>query len=268
MAIIINYDLPDNITVNILPTGETVVNVLPKSPIVVNLCNDNGQSTTDYAALTGKPKINDVELIGNKTLTQLGIEPKRGDDDFYLTNAEKTQGALATGNSELPTVKDVADRADRLLVDFTVPTDRLSVDFVATDSGVLFSDLSIRAVTVLAEGYLINDTVSNMLIGINGLYSETGGSKYQLGPGDQAAGFLIAVRRVFSVVSYLYVNGQNCNTVTSNWRATDKNPLTNPTAIIQTGNKFNNCNGKITAIRITCSTPIKAGTNFTIYRND
>lgn len=136
MAIIINYDLPDNITVNILPTGETVVNVLPKSTIVVNLCNDNGQSTTDYAALTGKPKINDVELIGNKTLTQLGIEPKRGADDFYVTGDEKA-------------------KLGKLLVDFTVPTDTPSLEFLYTDGGALLSSLGLKR--VILSGKFITD---------------------------------------------------------------------------------------------------------------
>ncbi len=35
------------------------------------------------------------------------LEPKRGTDEFYVTNAEKTQGGLATGVAELPTINDV-----------------------------------------------------------------------------------------------------------------------------------------------------------------
>lgn len=160
MAIIINYDLPDNITVNILPTGETVVNVLPKSTIVVNLCNDNGQSTTDYAALTGKPKINDVELIGNKTLTQLGIEPKRGADDFYVTNAEKTQGALATGNSALDTVKKVADRTDRLLVNYIVPSDTPSLTFDTDKYGNSFDSIELKSIRCIL--YFRNNALNSI----------------------------------------------------------------------------------------------------------
>lgn len=34
-----------------------------------------GQGTTDYTQLTNKPSINSVELSGNKTLNQLGIQP-------------------------------------------------------------------------------------------------------------------------------------------------------------------------------------------------
>lgn len=42
----------------------------------------NRQAITDYNELTGKPQINSVELTGNKTLEELGIQPK-GD---YLTS--------------------------------------------------------------------------------------------------------------------------------------------------------------------------------------
>jgi len=67
---------------------------------------------TAYTDLTGKPKINGVELDGDKSLLELGIEPKRGMDDFYVTNAEKT-GGLATGNATLTTVNKVADKAEK-----------------------------------------------------------------------------------------------------------------------------------------------------------
>lgn len=36
----------------------------------------SNQGSSDYKDLTNKPKINDVVLIGNKTLDDLGIQPK------------------------------------------------------------------------------------------------------------------------------------------------------------------------------------------------
>lgn len=44
---------------------------------------------TDYNALENKPSINGEELIGNKSLSQLGIEPAKGADDNYITDTEK-----------------------------------------------------------------------------------------------------------------------------------------------------------------------------------
>ena len=48
--------------------------------------------SSDYQGLSNKPQINGVELDGNKTSADLCLEPAKGSDDFYVTNAEKTQG--------------------------------------------------------------------------------------------------------------------------------------------------------------------------------
>ena len=56
-----------------------------------------GSSTpTDYASLSNKPQINSVELSGNKTLDQLGIQAKGN----YLVSSDLNNYAL---KSELPT---------------------------------------------------------------------------------------------------------------------------------------------------------------------
>lgn len=44
---------------------------------------------TNYADLTSKPSINSVELSGNKTASQLGLEPAKSSDSNYVTDAEK-----------------------------------------------------------------------------------------------------------------------------------------------------------------------------------
>lgn len=271
MAIIINYDLPDNITVNILPTGETVVNVLPKSPIVVNLCNDNGQSTTDYAALTGKPKINDIELVGNKTLVQLGIEPKRGADDFYVTGAEKTQGALATGmanpspisGKDLSTVKKLAqefDKTNRLLVDFTVPTDTSSITFDRDKNGVLFSDLNIKGVIILTVGETIttSSTIRGILINdvISGYYQNVTTLR-------TACGFHIA--KYFS--SYYTISIAGLNLIYNNL-VSYSNDLINFSAATYTGHNNTNQFNSIDNIKFNLVNLIKSGSVIKIYRND
>ena len=44
--------------------------------------------SSDYNDLQNKPKINDVELINNKTLDELNIQPKGDYPDKALTNGE------------------------------------------------------------------------------------------------------------------------------------------------------------------------------------
>lgn len=120
MNVIVKYDLPDNLTVNVVEGHSTVVNILPRSPIIVNICDGTGGFISDYANLAGKPRVNNVELNGNKTLSELGIEPKRGADDNYVTSSEKSQGALATGvanpapftGQDLSTLKKLTERFD------------------------------------------------------------------------------------------------------------------------------------------------------------
>lgn len=245
MAIIINYDLPDNITVNILPTGETVVNVLPKSPIVVNLCNDNGQSTTDYAALTGKPKINDIELIGNKTLVQLGIEPKRGADDFYVTGAEKA-------------------KLGKLLVDFTVPTDTPSVTFVATDAGVLLSTLNLKNTTLTCKGETnLGGSITRRKIILNGIttgYNNTTAITATDSAYLAASAYFIIHHYDFILYDYItYSYLGSAYPV--------KNPPTG--AIFYNNGGFNETIRSIDSITLDVyGGVIKAGSNIKIYRND
>ena len=43
--------------------------------LTINSTGGGGGGTSDYADLTNKPKINNVELVGNKSLNDLGIQP-------------------------------------------------------------------------------------------------------------------------------------------------------------------------------------------------
>ena len=57
----------------------------------------SGEGTTDYTALSNKPKINNVELTGNKTLDQLGIQAK---GDYAKTNDIPTKVSQLTNDSK------------------------------------------------------------------------------------------------------------------------------------------------------------------------
>lgn len=52
-----------------------------------NLKGDGGAGTTDYSDLSNKPKINEVELTGNKTLSDLSIQST---SDNTLNTTDKT----------------------------------------------------------------------------------------------------------------------------------------------------------------------------------
>ena len=44
--------------------------------------------TTNYNELTNKPKINNVELVDNKTLSDLGVQPEGNYANTRVTNTE------------------------------------------------------------------------------------------------------------------------------------------------------------------------------------
>ena len=46
-------------------------------------------ATVSYSNLDEKPSINSIELSGNKTATQLGLEPAKSADDNYVTDLQK-----------------------------------------------------------------------------------------------------------------------------------------------------------------------------------
>lgn len=147
-TIIINYPTDEGLTINIDDNDDVIVNIIDEPDIIVNLCDDLGTTANNYDYLDNKPRFNGVELVGNKTLDDVGVEPKRGIDDFYITNAEKTQGALATGNATLDTVKKVADYADsltyKLIASFNPIVGTGGFSTLYDNSGKLLSDYNIK----------------------------------------------------------------------------------------------------------------------------
>lgn len=102
-------------------TGTNASYVKISDPDLLNATMTASQIKASYEsvanAFTDAEKQKLAQQSGTNTGDQdlSGLEPKRGADDFYVTNAEKTQGALATGNTILPTVKDVADAVANML---------------------------------------------------------------------------------------------------------------------------------------------------------
>lgn len=261
--VIINVELDEGVVLSTTPDDDVVVNIIEESPVVINMCGSSETTPTDYANLSGKPKINGVELIEDKSLSQLGIEPKKGGDDFYITNAEKNQGALTTGvtspspysNADLSTLKKLADSYDktslRVLREIAVPANTGSVVINTTDSGISFSDLSITQLNIDISGLLLSDTVSNCFIGVNGLYSEPLANYYQLGAGTQPSGFLAIIRKYFSITGRITVVGSNLVALIGNWRSTALSPVSNVATVVQSGVKFGNISNTISEVKIT-----------------
>lgn len=90
--------------------NQAVLNGEIKEDSVINITNDydggGGGGTTNYNSLDNKPKINDIELVGNKTLNDLGITNTSIKGQFEETyrngNVNLTQNDLGiwTGTQE------------------------------------------------------------------------------------------------------------------------------------------------------------------------
>ena len=103
----IEIEAGNNITIDNTETG-----------IRINSTNDGG--TTDYTDLENKPKINNVELSGNKSLNDLGIQPKGNyiednnyvhtDNNFNNTYKNKLEGLENYDDTEVK--EDIADIQD------------------------------------------------------------------------------------------------------------------------------------------------------------
>lgn len=78
-------------------------------------------STSDYSELTNKPQINGVELVGNKTLDDLSIQPKGN----YLTSVPQAKESVIGGIKAKPktdeTVEVVIDESTGKLYVPTYP---------------------------------------------------------------------------------------------------------------------------------------------------
>lgn len=83
-------------------TGAVEATYNGSTPVTVNIPTGGG-GTTNYEDLSNKPKIGDVELVGTKTLVQLGIQPA-GDyaTETYVT--EQIAAAIGNINSVLDTI--------------------------------------------------------------------------------------------------------------------------------------------------------------------
>lgn len=124
---IVDLTAADNITSGdsffIKQNGEPVWVTEDKIKSYVNAGIDSG--TTDYTELTNKPKIGGVELSGNKTLDQLGIQPKIADvaaDKIDIAKQVEAPKVVAEQEVVAPKVTATTVEADNLYTNTEIDT--------------------------------------------------------------------------------------------------------------------------------------------------
>ena len=115
---------------------------------------DGASGTTDYAGLTNKPQINNVELSGNKTSGDLGLQPAGNyatvaDLDDYLTIEDAT--------NDYATKEEVAGKQDTIIAgdNITISGDTISAKIpVASTTTLGGVKVDGTTITATAEGVI------------------------------------------------------------------------------------------------------------------
>ena len=129
-------------TINILEGKNIKITQEGKNLIISSTGGSGG--TSDYKDLKNKPKINDVELSGNKSLSDLGI-----DQDFVKSESDPTVPSHVKAITE----QDIANWNDKP----TVPTKTSDLE---NDSG--FIDKNVNNLTNYYTKTYIDETIGNI----------------------------------------------------------------------------------------------------------
>ena len=126
---------------------------------VVSPLRSGGGGTSDYTDLTNKPKINNIELNGNKTSSDLGLQPAGNyaleseipDVSNFITK-DVNNLTYYTLSSELSSVATSGSYNDL--------TNKPTIPDTAEYDGMLYETLSITDADRIFAGYIYNGTYS------------------------------------------------------------------------------------------------------------
>ena len=83
-----NNDFVETINMTIGDTTDSINMAIGENAGSIDFNIDTVEGTRNYEKLTNKPQINSVELLGNKSLDQLGIQEAGDYADTRITNLE------------------------------------------------------------------------------------------------------------------------------------------------------------------------------------
>ena len=177
-------DLTNKPSVYVLPTASTTQlggvkvdgSTITISSGVISAVNTSSGGTTNYTELTNKPQINSVELKGNKTLAELGIQAK-GD---YATKSELASKADTSALSAYATTSAMnsalANKADTSALSDYATTESVSSTYLskteATSTYATKESLSDYATTTALNGKA-NKSTTLSGYGITDAYTKT-----------------------------------------------------------------------------------------------
>ena len=152
-------------------------NVEKEVNIEIETVNIDKGGTSNYVDLENKPSINDVELVGNKTLDELGIQPKGGYALSEDVNAQidELQDQIPTNVSQLTNDSGYITTE----TDPTVPTwvkniteDNITSWNNKSNFNGSYNDLTDKPDIPTSTSQLINDSDYTTNAYVNGLVGE------------------------------------------------------------------------------------------------
>lgn len=151
-------------------TGKLKIGNGSDNYVTLPYVSDGGGSagTTDYTQLENKPQINSVELTGNKTLNDLGIQPK---GNYQPAGDYATTTDIPTKTSELTNDSGFLTEA---------PTNMVTTDTTQTISGDKTFTRGITTTDIYPAGEITFDSTSQYRH-INNIDSIAGGYRTQNG---------------------------------------------------------------------------------------
>lgn len=114
------------------PDGQTIT--IDQDGSIHAVGGGSGGGTTDYSLLSNKPQINDVELVGNLSLSDLGLLSKSEVNKALMDKADKTD-VYTKEEVDTIAVIPLSNKADKSYVD-TQLSNKANSDDVYTKSAV------------------------------------------------------------------------------------------------------------------------------------
>lgn len=138
--------------------NEETLNLLSEgiSENLINLKQEGAGGTSDYQALLNKPSINGVELSNNKTLDELGIQPKGN----YLTEIPEEYVTETELNNKGYATKEELKDIDVDLTDYYTKTEIDNKNYV-TQEDLGDIDIDINSISDETIEEIVNINIVN-----------------------------------------------------------------------------------------------------------
>jgi len=185
----------------------------------------------------------------------------QSESQFNTDLSKVSNGDANTGNIILTTLKQVADRTDRLLLEYTVTSDTTTILIDRDKYNTLFSNLNIKVLDIDAILYQLTATVAtNITIRVNGVIANYNNS-------NGSVGGMVTNGHKYSMHNWnlSIVNGFLKRYMYSGYFS-GINPASGNGAITSHG--FNQTINAINSIEITSTIPFSTGSSLKFYRND